>query len=99
MLEDLYSGFNNLVIEDTLKGMIEISAQLISERKGINGTYRFLKDEEGKAYMWMVIKAPFGPGVIQRLIEFSSWQELEFHVGADWILQSIAESILVDTLH
>ena len=99
MLKNLYDGFNTLVIEDTLKGTIEIFAQLISERKGIFGTYRFLKNEEGKAYMWMVIKSPFGQGAIQRLIQFSSWQELEFYVGADWVLQSIAEGILADTIH
>lgn len=97
--EDLYDGFHTLVIEDTLKGMQEVSARLVSERKGIFGAYRFLVDEEGKAYMWMVIKSPFGQGIIQRLINFSSWQELEIYVGKDWVLQSMAEGLLVNVLH
>lgn len=99
LFEDLYHGFHTLVIEDTLKGMQEVFVRLVSERKGIFGIYRFLVGEGGEAYMWMVIKSPFGPGVIQRLIQFSSWQELEVHVGSDWVLQSMAEGILADTIH
>ncbi|SRR3989339_1617139 len=98
-LHDLYDSFNILVIEDTLKGMREICARLVAEREGIHGAYRFLVDEEGKAYLWMVIKSPFGPGVIQRLINFSSWQELEIQVGKDWVLQSMAEGLLANSVH
>lgn len=72
-LDDLYTGFNTLVIEDTLKGTREIYARLVSERRGMLGTYRFLVSEDGEAYLWMVIKSPLGHGVIQRVINFSTW--------------------------
>lgn len=99
MFENLYEGFNDLVIEDTLKGMTELSAKLISERRGMLGTYRFLISEAGEAYLWMVIKSPFGLGVIQRVINFSTWQELEVQVGKDWVLQSMAEGVLSQARH
>lgn len=98
-LEDLYAGFNTLVIEDTLKGMQEISARLVSERRGMLGTYRFLVSEDGEAYLWMIIKSSLGPGAIQRVINFSTWQELEIQVGKDWVLQSMAEGILSQARH
>jgi hypothetical protein len=71
------------LIPDSIKGEQRIMARFITQFATSTSFYRFFKGPEAppRAYMWMMVPAPFGPGFIHRLIPFDSWGDLAFAVG------------------
>ncbi len=75
--------YQEYLIPDTLKGEQRIMARFITQFETSTSFYRFFKGPEipPRAYMWMMVPAPFGPGFVHRLIPYDSWVDLELAVG------------------
>jgi hypothetical protein len=73
--------YQSIIIEDTEKGTQSLEVSLVGQWQGILGVHRFLKDQEGRAYWWFVGPRPEGQGMVQRLISFANWDDLENEVG------------------
>jgi hypothetical protein len=77
------SEYREFIIPDSLKGEQRIIARFVTQLETPSSFYRFFQGPENppKAYLWMMVPAPWGPGFIHRLIQYEAWRDLECAVG------------------
>jgi hypothetical protein len=75
------SDFQALIIEDSWEGTVYLEARVIKNWQGLYGHNKLLEDREGRFYWWMVLFAPVGEQVLQRLVSFLDWDSMSAELG------------------